>query len=64
MRLGIVVNAMNSDAQGATSYRLAADAISLGHEAWVMSTGRLVYAPDGSIHALARTVPKGSYTSA
>ncbi|MGB5365780.1 MAG: glutathione synthetase [Polyangiales bacterium] len=64
MRLGIVVNVMKSDAQGATSYRLAADAISLGHEAWVMSTGRLIYAPDGSIHALARTVPKGSYTSA
>ncbi len=31
MKLGIVVNVMDSDEAGATTYRLAADAINLGH---------------------------------
>ena len=39
MRLGIVVNVMDSDESGATTYRLAADAINMGHEVWIMSTG-------------------------
>ncbi len=39
MRLGIVVNVMNSDEAGATTYRLAAEAISRGHEVWIMSAG-------------------------
>ena len=63
MRLGIVVNVMNSKVAGATTYRLAADAINLGHEVWVMSTGNLAYNPNDSIGAFARTVPPGKYTS-
>ncbi|MDA1053436.1 MAG: glutathione synthetase [Planctomycetota bacterium] len=64
MKLGIVVNVMDSDEAGATTYRLAADAIKLGHEVWIMSTGSLVYNPDDTIGALARTVPPARYTSA
>ncbi len=64
MKLGIVVNVMDSDEAGATTYRLAADAINLGHEVWVMSTGNLCYNPHDTIGALARTVPPGRYTSA
>ena len=64
MRLGIVVNVMDSDEAGATTYRLAADAINMGHEVWVMSTGNLTYNPDDTIEAFARTVPEGRYTSA
>ena len=64
MRLGIVVNVMDSGEAGATTYRLAADAINMGHEVWVMSTGNLAYNPDDTIGAFARTVPEGRYTSA
>lgn len=64
MKLGIVVNVMASDESGATTYRLAAEAISGGHTVWVMSTGNLAYNPDDTIGAFARTVPKGRYTSA
>ncbi|MFT7632165.1 MAG: glutathione synthase [Mariniblastus sp.] len=63
MRLGIVVNVMDSNEAGATTYRLAADAINVGHEVWVMSTGNLAYNPDDTIGAFARTVPPGRYTS-
>lgn len=63
MKLGIVVNVMDSGETGATTYRLAAEAMSLGHEVWVMSTGNLAYTPNDSIGALARTVPPGKYTS-
>jgi glutathione synthase len=64
MKLGIVVNVMDSDEAGATTYRLAADAINLGHDVWVMSTGNLAYNADDTIGAFARTVPPGRYTSA
>lgn len=64
MKLGLVVNVMASNEAGATTYRLAADAISMGHKVWVMSTGNLAYNPDDTIGAFARTVPKGHYTSA
>jgi glutathione synthase len=63
MKLGIIVNVMDSGESGATTYRLAADGINLGHQVWVMSTGNLAYNPDDSIGALARTVPHGRYTS-
>ena len=64
MKLGIVVNVMDSGDAGATTYRLAAEAISLGHEVWVLSTGNFVYHPDDRVGAFARTVPPGRYTSA
>jgi glutathione synthase len=63
MRIGFVVNVMGSDDKGATTYRVAADAINRGHEVWVMSTGNLAYDPDDTVGAFARTVPKGDYTS-
>lgn len=63
MKIGIVVNVMDSNEAGATTYRLAADAIQMGHEVWVMSTGNLSYEPNDTIGAFARTVPPGSYTS-
>ncbi len=63
MKLGVVVNVMDSDEAGATTYRLIADAINLGHEVWVLSTGNLTYNPDDTIGAYARSVPPGRYTS-
>lgn len=39
MKLGLVVNVMDSNEAGATTYRLAADAVNAGHDVCVMSTG-------------------------
>ncbi|MFC1761654.1 glutathione synthetase [Planctomycetota bacterium] len=64
MKLGIVVNVIESDAAGATTYRLAADAINTGHTVWIMSTGNLAYDTDDTIGALARTVAPGQYSAA
>ena len=63
MKLGIVVNVMDSQSSGATTYRLAADAMNLGHEVWIMSTGGFAYNPNDTIGGYARTVPPGKYTS-
>jgi glutathione synthase len=63
MKLGIIVNVMDSDEAGATTYRVAAGAINKGHEVWVVSTGNLAYNPDDTVGAFARTVPHGRYTS-
>ncbi|MGB5811279.1 MAG: hypothetical protein WBG86_12155, partial [Polyangiales bacterium] len=63
MRLGIVVNVMDSDEVGATTYRLAADAVTNGHDVWIMSAGRLAYETDGTVQALGRAVPPGRYSS-
>jgi glutathione synthase len=64
MKLGIVVNVMDSGEAGATTYRFAAEAINMGHQVWVMSTGNLAYNPDDTLGAYARRVPQGRYTSA
>jgi len=63
MKLGIVVNVMRSDEAGATTYRLAAEAVNLGHEVWVLSTGSFAYNPDDTIGGFARAVPPGRYNS-
>jgi glutathione synthase len=59
----MVVNVMDSRDSGATTYRLAAEAINTGHDVWIMSTGNLAYNPDDTIGAFARTVPQGRYNS-
>ena len=63
MKIGFVVNVMDSADAGQTTYRLAAACAALGHEAWVMSTGNFCYEADGAIRALARTVPVRKYPS-
>ena len=63
MKIGIIVNVMDSDVSGASTYRLAAEAINQGHEVWVMSSGRLAYNADDTVGAFGRTVPPGRYTS-
>jgi glutathione synthase len=64
MKLGIVVNVMDSNESGATTYRFAAEAVSAGHEVWLISTGNLSYNANDTIGAYARSVPPGNYTSA
>ena len=64
MKLGIIVNVMASDEAGATTYRLAAEAVNQGHSVWIMSTGNLGYNPDDTVTGFAYTVAPGRYTGA
>jgi len=64
MKIAFVVNVMDSDESGATTYRLAAECVNRGHETWILSTGSLAYNPEDTLGGNARTVPGGrSYTS-
>ena len=62
MRIGFVVNVMDSDKSGATTYRLAADCIKRGHDVWIMSTGNFACNPDDTIGGFARQLPRDRYT--
>ncbi|MGB6043972.1 MAG: glutathione synthetase [Pirellulales bacterium] len=64
MRLGILVNVINSSESGQTTYRIAAEAAHRGHEVWITTAGNLTCDMDDRIVAHARTVPPGKYTSA
>ncbi|MBA3313271.1 MAG: glutathione synthetase [Planctomycetota bacterium] len=59
MRIGFVVNDIDTEEAAYTTTRLAMTAVNMGHESWTMGVGDFIYAPDGSIHACARG-PKGS----
>jgi glutathione synthase len=56
MKLGFVVNDVNTEKAGFTTTRLAMTATRLGHQAWILGVADFVYAADGSIRARARTV--------
>jgi glutathione synthase len=61
MRIGFIVNDINTEESGFTTMRLGQSAVNLGYEAWVMGVGDLIYEHDDSIGAFARSVPKNSY---
>jgi glutathione synthase len=63
MKLGFVVNNIQSEQSGYTTTLLAMAAVNLGHESWTMAVGDFVYAPDGSIQAFARSVSGKAYDS-
>lgn len=63
MRILILVNVMDSDEVGATTYRLAADCVNLGHEVWISSPGNFSYDPRDEVIAHCRGVPAGRYRS-
>ena len=54
MRIGFVVNKIETEEPGFTTTRLAMAAVTRGHECFVFSVGDFVYAKDGTLHALAR----------
>ncbi len=58
MRIGFVVNNINTEQAGYTTTRLAITAISQGFEAWTMGVGDLALDPDNKVYARARTVTK------
>jgi glutathione synthase len=61
MKIGFVVNDVQTEKAAYTTTRLAMAAVNLGHAAWVMGVGDFIYAPDGSIRAIARTVSGQEY---
>ena len=63
MKLGFLVNAVETEETGYTTSRLAVTAINLGHEVWTMGVGELAYDPDDKIRARARGVPKRKYAN-
>lgn len=59
MRIGFVVNDVRTEEAVFTTTRLAMTAVNMGHEIYMLGVGDFVYAPEGSIHAYARSVKSG-----
>ena len=62
MKLGFVVNRLETERPLYTTTLLAMAAASRGHEAWTIGVGSFIYAADGSLHAIARLAPTGEYS--
>src|SRR5438093_5037223 len=58
MKIAFVVNDVQTELAGYTTTRLAMAAANMGHKSFVFGVGDFVCAPDGSLHARART-PRG-----
>ncbi|MBU0517950.1 glutathione synthase [bacterium] len=63
MKLGLMVNEIETEEPGYTTTRLGMAAINRGHEVYVIGAGDFAYDVDDRISARARTVPKKSYKS-
>ncbi len=63
MKIGFVVNDVFTEKATYTTTRLAMTAVNMGHESYSLGVGDFVYAPDGSIHANARSVAGSDYDS-
>ncbi len=61
MKIGFVVNKIQTEEAGYTTTRLAAAAVNRGHEVWLMGAGDFAYDGDENIRAWARSVPKARY---
>ncbi len=61
MRIGFVVNHVNSEKSGYTTVRLATEAINQGHTAWIIGVGDFAFDPDEKVHARAVSVNKKQY---
>lgn len=63
MRVGFVVNQVETEQPTYTTTRLAMAAVNRGHEAWLIGTGNLALDPDDYVRARARSAPKANYKS-
>ena len=61
MKIGFVVNDVNTEQAGYTTTRLGMWAVNRGHEVWVIGLGDFAYDPDENIRARAYSVPKRTY---
>ena len=63
MKLGIVINKVQTEDEGYTTTRLAMTAVNRGHEIWYVAASDFTYAPDEKVYAQAVGVSKSKYTS-
>src|SRR5688572_19798821 len=63
MRIGFVVNQVETEQPTYTTTRLAMAAVNRGHEAWLIGAGDLALDPDDFVRARARAAPKPKYKS-
>src|SRR4030095_233240 len=63
MKVGFVVNQIETEQASYTTTRLAMTAVNRGHEAWLIGTGDLALDPDDYVRARARSAPKFKYKS-
>jgi glutathione synthase len=63
MRIGFIVNQIETEQANYTTTRLAMAAVNRGHEAWHIGTGDLALDPDDYVRARARAAPKAKYKS-
>lgn len=63
MKIGFVVNRIETESSEYTTTRLALAAHNRGHESWLIGTGDLAFDPDERVRARARAAPKPKYKS-
>lgn len=63
MKIGFVVNQIETEKPGFTTTRLMRTALNNGHEAWSIGVSNFTYDVDESVYAQASTVPKSKYNS-
>ena len=63
MKIGFVVNTIETELATYTTTRLGMAAVNRGHEAWLIGTGDLALDPDDYVRARARSAPKTKYNS-
>jgi glutathione synthase len=61
MRIGFVVNDVQTEEAAYTTTRLALAALNQGHEVWEMGVGDLAYDPEDRVRAHARRAPEKEY---
>ena len=60
MKIGFIVNDIQTEEPAYTTTRLAMAAVNRGHQAWLIGTSDLAFDPDDSVRARARTISKTS----
>lgn len=63
MKIGFIVNEIQTEEAGYTTTRVAMAAVNRGHEAWLIGAGDLAFDPDDYVRARARSAPKAKYKS-
>ena len=62
MKVGFVVNQIETEQATYTTTRLAMAAVNRGHESWLIGTGDLALDPDDYVRARARAAPKATWS--
>jgi glutathione synthase len=63
MRIGFVVNDIQTEDYNYTTTRLGMTAVNRGHEAWLIGVGDFAFDPDDYVRARGRAAPKTKYKS-